>query len=154
MTSTHINQHIRAPRAKVYRALIDPRAVAIWKVPAGMTCHVHAFDAREGGSFRISLTYDEPTAVGKTTARTDTYHGYFAQLVLNERIVEVDEFETEDPALRGEMTITITLADVDGGTELSAVHDGLPPGVSARDNETGWRMSLAKLAAFVEEAAR
>jgi hypothetical protein len=62
----------------------------------------------------------------------------------------VDEFETEDPALRGEMTITITLADGDGGTDLIAVHDGLPRGVSATDNETGWRMALAKLAALVE----
>jgi len=150
MSSTSISQHIKAPRMNVYRALLDPRAVAIWKVPAGMTCHVHAFDAREGGSFRISLTYDEPTGAGKTTAHTDTYHGHFAKLVPNERVVEVDEFETEDPALRGEMTITITLADADGGTNLLAVHDGLPPGVSSTDNETGWRMALANLAAFVE----
>ncbi|MDD5335270.1 MAG: SRPBCC family protein [Rhodoferax sp.] len=150
MTSTRISQHIRAPRASVYRALLDPRAVAIWKVPAGMTCHVHAFDAREGGSFRISLTYDKPTGTGKTTAHTDTYHGHFPKLVANERVIEVDEFETEDPALRGEMTITITLTDADGGTNLLAVHDGLPPGVSSTDNQTGWRMALAKLAAFVE----
>ena len=115
-----------------------------------MTCHVHAFDAREGGSFRISLTYDKPTGTDKTTAHTDTYHGYFAKLVPNERIVEVDEFETEDPALRGEMTITITLADADGGTNLLAVHGGLPPSLSSADNETGWRMALAKLAALVE----
>jgi uncharacterized protein YndB with AHSA1/START domain len=150
MTSTRISQHINAPRASVYRALLDPRAVATWKVPTGMTCHVHAFDARVGGSLRISLTYDEPTGTGKTTAHTDTYRGRFAKLVPNERVVEVDEFETEDPALRGEMTITITLADADGGTNLLAVHDGLPPGVSSADNETGWRMALAKLAAFVE----
>ncbi len=150
MSSTRISQHINAPRASVYRALLDPRAVAIWKVPTGMTCHVHAFDAREGGSFRISLTYNEPTGTGKTTAHTDTYHGRFAKLVPNEQVVEVDEFETEDPALRGEMTISITLADADGGTNLLAVHDGLPAGVSSADNETGWRMALAKLAAFVE----
>lgn len=68
----------------------------------------------------------------------------------NELVVEVDEFETEDPALRGEMTITIRLTDADGGTRVLAVHDGLPPGVSPADNETGWRMALAKLAAFVE----
>ena len=150
MSSTRINQHINAPRASVYRALLDPRAVATWKVPTGMSCHVHAFDAREGGSFRISLTYNEPTGTGKTTAHTDTYHGHFAKLVPNEQVVEVDEFETEDPALRGEMTISITLADADGGTNLLAVHDGLPAGVSSADNETGWRMALAKLAAFVE----
>lgn len=99
MKSTRIEHHINAPRAAVYRALLDPRAVAKWKVPDGMTCHGHAFDAREGGSFRISLTCDAPTGAGKTTAHTDTYHGRFVKLVPNEQIVEVDEFETDDPAL-------------------------------------------------------
>jgi uncharacterized protein YndB with AHSA1/START domain len=73
------------------------------------------------------------------------------KLVPNEQVVEVVEFETADPALRGEMTITITLADADDGTEVLAVHDGLPPGVPPADNETGWRSSLAKLAALVED---
>ncbi len=150
MSSTRIRRHINAPRAVVYRALLDARAVAEWKVPTGMTCQVHAFDAREGGSFRISLTYDSPIGTGKTTAHTDTYRGRFVKLVPNEQVVEVDEFETADPALRGEMTITITLADADGGTDLSAVHSGLPRGVSPADNETGWRLALAKLAALVE----
>ena len=150
MTSTRISCHINAPRAIVYRALLDARAIAKWKVPDGMTCHVHAFDAREGGSFRISLTYDAPSGTGKTTAHTDTYHGRFVKLVPNEQVVEVDEFETENPALRGKMTITFTLADTDGGTNLMAVHDGLRRGVSPADNETGWRMALAKLAALVE----
>ena len=62
----------------------------------------------------------------------------------------MDEFETEDPAMRGEMTITIALADADGGTELVAVHGGLPPGLSPADNETGWRMALDKLTTLVE----
>ena len=115
-----------------------------------MTSHVHSFDAREGGSFRISLTYDEPAVTGKTTAHTDTFHGRFVKLVPNRQVVEVVEFETADPALRGEMTITYTLADADGGTDILAVHDGLPPGVPAADNEAGWRSSLAKLAALVE----
>jgi hypothetical protein len=54
-----------------------------------MTCHVHTFDAREGGSFRISLAYDEPTGVGKTSEHTDTYHGHFVKLLPNEQVVEV-----------------------------------------------------------------
>ncbi len=150
MSATRISRHVKAPRAIVYRALLDARAVATWMVPTGMTSHVHAFDAREGGSFRISLTYDVPTGTGKTTAHTDTFHGRFAKLVRNEQVVEVVEFETTDPVLRGEMTITISLADADGGTDVLAVHDGLPRGLLITDNEVGWRSSLAKLAALVE----
>ncbi len=99
-----------------------------------------------GGSFRISLIYDAATGTGKTAAHTDTFHGRFVELVADERVVEVVEFETADPAMQGEMTI----ADVDGGTDVLGVHDGLPRDLSAADNEAGWRMSLAKLAALVE----
>src|ERR1700674_3614980 len=77
VNSTRISRRINAPREAVYRALLDARVVSKWKVPDGMTCHVHEFDAREGGSIRISLTYDAPTGAGKTTAHTDTYHGRF-----------------------------------------------------------------------------
>jgi uncharacterized protein YndB with AHSA1/START domain len=75
MSSTRIRCYVNAPRSVVYPALLDARAVATWMVPTGMTSHVHTFDAREGGSFRISLTYDAPTGTGKTTASTDTFHG-------------------------------------------------------------------------------
>src|SRR2546421_7187715 len=102
MTSTRISRCVNAPRPAVYRALLDARAVATWMVPDGMTSHVHAFDHREGGSFRISLTYDAPTGAGKTSAHTDTYHGRFVKLVPDEQVVEVVEFEATDPALRGE----------------------------------------------------
>jgi len=150
MRSTRVQLHIRAPRATVYRLLLDPEAIVQWRVPDGMTARVHELDAREGGAVRVSLTYTEPTRTGKTTSRTDTYRGRFLRLVPNEQVVEVDEFETADPALRGEMTSTITLTDADGGTDLVAVHTGLPPGLSSADNEIGWRMSLEKLAALAE----
>ena len=150
MNSSRVRRHVKAPRARVYAALVDAEAIAQWKVPEGMTAEVHAFEGREGGKFRVSLTYDAPTEAGKTTARTDTYHGRFVRLVPNELVVETVEFETADPTLRGEMTATITLVDVDGGTEVLAVHDGLPPGLSPAANEVGWRMALAKLAALVE----
>jgi uncharacterized protein YndB with AHSA1/START domain len=150
MRTTRIVRHVSAPRARVYRALLDANAVATWMVPTGMTSRVHEFDAREGGAFRISLTYDTAAGIGKTTAHTDTFRGRFVTLVPDERVVEVVEFETADPAMRGEMTITIALADADGGTDVLAVHDQLPPGLSEHDNEVGWSMSLAKLAALVE----
>lgn len=140
---------MNASRAAVYRALLDATAVSKWMVPDGMTSHVHAFDAREGGVFRISLTY-VGLGTGKTSAHTDTFHGRFVKLVPNEQVLQVLEFETADPAMQGEMTIAYTLVEVDGGTDVRAVHGGIPPGVSASDNELGWRMSLGKLAALVE----
>jgi uncharacterized protein YndB with AHSA1/START domain len=150
MTTTRITRRMNAPRAAVYRALLDPDAIARWKVPDGMTCQVHEFEPREGGRIRISLTYEGPGQTGKTTAHTDTYHGRFVRLVPDEQVVEVDEFESPDPALQGEMTITIILAEAGDATELIAVHEGLPAAVRAEDNETGWRMALDKLAALVE----
>src|SRR5215217_2527767 len=123
--STRLSQHVNAPRAQVYRALIEAQAVATWMVPDGMTSHVHTFDAREGGSFRISLTYDTPTGTGKTTAHTDTYHGRFVKLVPHEQVVEVMEFETADDMMRGEMTVTFTLTEADGGTDILGVHENV-----------------------------
>jgi uncharacterized protein YndB with AHSA1/START domain len=149
MRVTRVSQHINAPPDAVYRALIDPKAIAIWKVPTGMKCHVHAFDPRVGGKLRVSLTY-ELSGTGKTTAHTDTYHGRFVELVPSKRVIEIDEFETQDPALRGEMKITIELADKESGTDVIGIHEGLPPGVAIEDNEMGWRMALAKLASLVE----
>ncbi len=149
-SATRISNQIQAPRSRVYRALIDPVAIAIWMVPDDMTSHVHTFEAREGGSFRISLSYDAPTTTGKTSAQTDTYHGRFVRLVPDEEVVEVMEFETADESMRGEMTVTFTLTDSQGGTRVDAVHDDLPPGLSLADNELGWRMSLAKLKSLVE----
>jgi uncharacterized protein YndB with AHSA1/START domain len=134
----------------VYRALLDPSMVAKWRVPTGMTSVVHEFDAREGGSFRISLTYDMPDRIGKTAAQTDTYHGHFARLVPDEQVVEVLEFETADPALRGAMTMTTTLADADGGTDVLVAYEGLPRGLSVADNELGTRIALDNLAALLE----
>jgi uncharacterized protein YndB with AHSA1/START domain len=149
--STHISYHVKAPRAKVYAALISTEAITKWKVPDGMSMQVHEFDGRENGTYRISLTYDSPAQAGKTTEHTDTYHGHFVQLVPNEKVVEEDEFETSDPSLQGKMTATITLLDAeDGGTNINALHEGLPPGVSATDNQIGWQMALAKLATLVE----
>jgi uncharacterized protein YndB with AHSA1/START domain len=150
VTTTRLTRRIRAPRAEVYRALLDAEAVQRWMVPDGMTSEVHAFDAREGGEFRITLTYDVPTTAGKTSAQTDSFHGRFQRLVPDSEVEQVVEFDTDDPSMSGEMTITYRLEDVEGGTELTGVHENLPPGVSAADNELGWSISIGKLAALVE----
>ncbi|OLP02543.1 polyketide cyclase [Mycolicibacterium porcinum] len=151
MGSTRVAGHVNAPRAAVYRALVDAEAIAAWRVPTGMRSEVHEFDAREGGTFRVSLHYDSPYAVGKTSAHTDTYRGRFAELVPDERVVEVLEFESDDPAMGGEMTMTTTLRDADAGTEVMIQHDGIPDAVDPADNETGTRMALAALAEWVED---
>lgn len=154
MYITRVEQQVHAPRPDVYRVLLDADAVARWRVPDGMTSTVHEFSPREGGSFRVSLTYDAPGPAGKSSEHTDTYHGRFVELVPDERVVEEFEFETSDPALAGTMTMTTTLSDAPGGgTTITVVHDGLPDVVPAADNELGTRMALAKLARLVESAA-
>lgn len=150
MNTTRLTRHIRAPRPVVYRALLDPESVRQWMVPDGMTSDVHLFEPHEGGAFRISLTYDAPTGAGKTSAQTDTFYGRFVRLLPDTEVVQIVEFETDDPALQGEMTITYSLADAEGGTDLVGIHENLPEGLSPEDNEEGWSMSLDKLAQLVE----
>jgi uncharacterized protein YndB with AHSA1/START domain len=150
--STEVSQHIRAPRAAVYRALLDPAAIATWRVPTGMRSQVHEFEPREGGHFRVSLTYDSPGSTGKSSGHTDTYHGQFLSLVPDEQVVERFEFESTDPALAGPMTMTTTLTDAPGGTTVTIHHEGLPDAIPPADNETGTRMALANLAHLLESA--
>lgn len=119
-------------------------------VPDEMTSRIHSFDVREGGSFRITLTYDRPSTTAKSGPDRDSFQGRFVRLVPDTQVVQAIEFETEDPAMAGVMTITYTLTDTDGGTYLVGVHENLPPGVSLADNELGWRMSLDKLVNLVE----
>ena len=149
---TRVSTFIHAPRARVYQAFLDPVAVAAWMAPDTMRLHMHAFDARAGGQFRISLRYSQPEDAGrgKTSGDTDTYHGRFVELVPNEKIVEAIEFETLDPAFAGEMTMTVTLAEVAGGTEVNLRYENVPVGIRLEDNEAGTRSSLQKLAALLE----
>lgn len=153
--STVVSRVIDAPRTDVYRSFLDPNAVATWLPPEGMNAHVHRFDPREGGEFRVSLRYqdvaDSPDGGGgKTTEDTDTHHGRFVTLVPDERIVEVVEFESDDPGFAGEMRITVTLADVDGGTEVTYRCENIPSDIRPEDNEAGCQSSLRKLASLLE----
>ena len=148
--TTRVTRHIRAPRTEVYRALIDPDDIREWKVPDEMTIRIHEHQARQGGRFRISLTYVGPSGIGKSSEKTDTYHGHYVTLVPDELVVEIDEFESPDPALSAPMTISISLADADVGTDLVAEHEGVPIAVPAADNQLGWEIALSKLARLVE----
>ncbi|MEV5957156.1 SRPBCC domain-containing protein [Streptomyces sp. NPDC051987] len=153
MHTTRVSRRIQAHPAAVYRALLDREAVAAWRVPDGMTARVLAFDAREGGVFRVSLDYDDPRRAGKSGGRTDTYRGYFARLVPDELVVEVIEFETGDATVRGTMRMTTTLTGADGATDVEVLHEDLPEGIRPEDNELGTRMALDKLARLVEGRA-
>jgi uncharacterized protein YndB with AHSA1/START domain len=153
MSTTRVTQHINAPRSAVYRALIDAKSVQQWMVPDGMTSVVHVFEPREGGAYRISLTYDSTDHTGKSSAHTDTHGGRFVKLTPDREVVQTTAFETDDPSMQGEMRMTFTLADANGGgTELTGLHENVPAGVRPEDNEDGWRMSLAKLAKLVERS--
>jgi uncharacterized protein YndB with AHSA1/START domain len=149
--TTRITRHFSAPAGVVYRALVDAEAVKAWKFPAGMAIRIHAFDARVGGRFRVSLTYQDPAAAGKSSAHTDTYSGHFQELVEGRRVVEVLAFETADAATAGEMKITYELTERGRRTELTATHENVPASVRLEDNEVGWTMAFDQLAAWVED---
>lgn len=150
--STQVSQLVKAPRAIVYQAFVKPDAVAAWLAPDTMRGNMLAFDPRTGGEFRMSLTYmdqsDSPR--GKTSEDTDTFQGKFVELIPNEKIVQSVEFESEQPEFAGEMKITWSLVDANGGTEVTVLFEDIPPGIRLEDNELGSRQSLRKLAAFVE----
>lgn len=152
LASTQVSRIVKAPRHAAYRACLDPEAVAAWLAPDGMKGHVHVFDAREGGTFRMSLTYQNPqhSPSGKTSTDTDTFHGRFVELVPDERIVEVIEFESADATFAGEMKLTTSFADTDEGTEITLLCQDIPAGIRPEDNEMGCRSSLQNLAVLIE----
>lgn len=150
--STQVSKIIKAPRKAVYQACLDPDAVAAWRAPENMKGHVHVFDAREGGAFRMSLTYQdaEHSPRGKTSEDTDTFHGRFIELVPDEKIMEVIEFESRDPRFAGEMKITTSFADADEGTRITVLCQDIPAGIRPEDNQMGFTSSLRNLATLIE----
>lgn len=150
MATTRIGTHINAPRSTVYRLLLDGDAVAAWMVPDGVTSEVHRFEPVEGGSFSITLNHDFRTDAGETVPQHDAYFGTFRALIPDEQVVEVLEFVTEMPDMTGAQTVTFALTDVDGGTHVDVLHEGVPPGLSHADNEVSWQLALTKLGALAE----
>ncbi len=142
---------IRASPQVIYRALVEPEALVAWRPPKGMTGTIDAFDAREGGVFRMTLHYPaEQAGRGKTSARSDAFEGVFLALVPDECVVERITFDSDDPAFAGAMTVTTMLASVAGGTEVVIRCENVPSGISAGDHEIGMASTLANLAAFTE----
>lgn len=132
---------------------MDPGALVRWLPPGEMTGTMHRFEGRVGGGYHMSLFYppEKQGGRGKTTAREDRVAVTFITLDRPHRIVETVQFETDDPALLGEMTITITFEAALGGTEVTFLCENLPPGLRPEDNETGSRQSLEQLARYLSQ---
>jgi len=150
--STRNAKFIKASQEALYRAFIDPAALAVWLVPGDMTGEVHSFDDRVGGGYQMSLYYpsSEKNLRGKTSEREDRYTARFVELTPPGRIVEAITFDAVDPAFSGEMIMVVTFEAEDGGTTVSILFKDIPSGIRPEDNEAGTRSSLEKLARYVE----
>ncbi len=136
-----LHRVIAAPPERVYRAFLDPAAIAKWLPPNGFTCTVHELDAKVGGSHRMSFT-------NFSAGGSHGFGGTYLELVPGERIRYTDRFD--DPGLPGEMTVTITLAKASCGTEMHVVQEGVPDVIPPEQCHLGWQESLALLRKLVE----
>jgi len=142
-TTNTIRLHrvLRAPAERLYRAFLDPDAMAKWLPPHGFTGKVHEMDARVGGGYRMSFT-------NFCTGKSHAFGGRYVELTPNERIRYTDKFE--DASLPGEMQVAIALRKVDCGTELEIVQAGVPSVIPVENCYLGWQQSLTLLAQLVE----
>lgn len=133
---------IKASPEKIYQAFLDPDALAAWLPPNGFMARTHSLEPRVGGKFRMSFY----TA---SKSWENTFGGTYIELVPNRKIVHTDKFESDDPAMQGEMRVTITLTPVEGGTLVEVEQVGIPAGPGS-GAPYGWAQSLDKLAQLVE----
>lgn len=136
-----LHRVLRAKPERVYRAFIDPEAMVKWLPPHGYTAKVHSMEAKVGGSYRMSFT-------NFTTGNSHSFGGKYLELVPNERMRYVDEFD--DPNLSGLMQVTITFKSVSVGTELQIEQAGIPDLIPPEACYVGWQESLTLLAMLVE----
>jgi uncharacterized protein YndB with AHSA1/START domain len=143
--TVRLHRVLRAPPERIFRAFLDPDAIAKWLPPHGFTGKVHELDARVGGRYRMSFT-------NLTTGQGHSFGGEYLELVPNERIRHTDEFD--DPNLPGTMQVTVSLRPVSCGTELNIVQEGIPEMIPLEACYLGWQESLALLAQLVEAEIR
>jgi|SRR5690606_19243064 len=142
---------ILAPPAAIYRALLDAEARRVWLPPKGMTARIARVDPRAGGGYRMVLTYMDPSqATGESSDGLHVVGARFVELVPEQRVVEAVDFESDDPAFAGTMTMTWSLSSAGGGTDVRVTASDVPVGISAEDHQAGIRSTLENLAAFVE----
>ena len=135
------NRVLRTTPERLYRAFLDPDALAKWLPPNGFTGKVHHMDARVGGTYKMSFT-------NFTSKKSHSFGGEYLELAPHERIRWTDRFD--DPNLPGEMKVTVTLKKVSVGTEVHIVQEGIPDAIPADACVLGWQESLALLAKLVE----
>jgi len=145
---------IQALPSKIYAALVDPAAVAVWLPPEGMKGQVHAFEPHVGGAFHMELIYEAPDdrTQGKSSEDADIVSGRFVVLEPDRCVVQETEFQSDDPAFAGTMRITWALELVADGTRVSVTCENVPEGISKEDHDAGLRSTLANLAGFTEQA--
>ena len=143
MTDRTVRLHrvLRCPPSKLYRAFIEPHALAKWLPPYGFTCTVHHLEAKVGGTFRMSFQ-------NFSTGNGHSFGGEYLELVPNERLRYTDQFD--DPALPGTIEVSVVLMPVVCGTELSITQSGIPEAIPLEMCYLGWQESLAQLALLVE----
>ncbi len=136
---------------QVFKALTDPVALEKWLPPKGMHGRFERFDMREGGSYRLALTYDNPTgASGKTSQDSDVSEVRIIKIVPLSVLVQEVNFESDDPAFQGTMTMEWRLKATDEGTTVEFEARNVPQGIRARDHAEGLTSSLANLAGYLE----
>jgi uncharacterized protein YndB with AHSA1/START domain len=141
---------IAAPPEKVYAALVDADALAAWLPPAGMSGRFERFDLRPGGSYRMVLTYADPSASrGKATANSDIVEARFVDIVSGVRVVQAVDFVSDDPDYAGTMTMTWEVTAVEGGARVDITADDVPDAVSPEDHAAGLNSSLVNLADYL-----
>ena len=143
MTTGTIKLHrvLRAPAERVYPPFLEPDALAKWLPPYGFTCQVHHFEARVGGTYKMSFR-------NFGSGNSHSFGGEYVELVPAEKIRYTDRFD--DPNLPGEMSATITFRKVSCGTEVSILQEGVPEVIPVEMCYLGWQESLMQLAKLVE----
>lgn len=136
-----LHRVLKAPPDRIYRAFLDPAAVAKWNAPDGFTAVVHQMDARVGGRYRTSF-------INFANGETHSFGGEYLELIPGERIVASDRFD--DSNMPGEMITTFSLRAVVCGTELTITQEGIPDPVPPEMCYLGWQQSLELLARLVE----
>lgn len=136
-----LHRVLRSTPEKVYRAFLEPEAIARWLPPYGFLCTVHEMDASVGGTYRMSFT-------NFGTGNGHSFGGEYRELVPSEKIRYTDRFD--DPNLPGEMETTVTLKPVSCGTDLEVTQTGIPEVIPAEMCYLGWQESLVQLAKLVE----